>query len=147
MLIMSFNVFANDLYVEQVGDSSTVNITQQGSGNRMGTSLDSVYIGGGSNTVNLNQQGDNNELDMVVNGASTNTTVTTIGSGNIQTINCGTTASAGCSSSKITQTIKGDTNTVTQSLGTGANHTSNITVTGDNNGVTHKEHKQWYHFW
>lgn len=137
MLVMSFNVFANDIYVEQVGDSSTVTLIQQGSGNRMGTPSDSVYIGSGSNNVYLKQQGDNNELDMVVNGASTNVNVTTVGSGNIQTIDCGTTVSAGCSGSDIKQTTTGDTNTITQSLGTGANHTSWITTTGDNNTITH----------
>lgn len=131
------NVYANDVYVEQVGSGSTINITQEGSGNEVGNSTTDVYIGSGSNVVTIDQVGDNNSLAMVVNGSSADVTVNTTGSGNIQTIDCGTTSSAGCSASTITQTVTGDDNTITQALGAGANHTSNITVTGDTNTVTH----------
>lgn len=131
------NVYANDVYVEQVGSSSTVTITQEGTGNEVGNSTTDVYIGSGSNVVTVDQVGDNNSLAMVVNGSSADVTVNTTGSGNQQTIDCGTRNSAGCSASTITQTVTGDDNIVTQDLGAGANHTSNITVTGDTNTVTH----------
>jgi hypothetical protein len=131
------NVYANDVYIEQVGSSSTINITQEGTGNEVGNSTTDVYIGSGSNVVNIDQVGDSNILEMVVNGSSTDVTVNTQGSGNEQVINCGTTSSADCSGSNITQTITGDDNIVTQNLGAGANHTSNITITGDTNTVTH----------
>jgi hypothetical protein len=130
-------VWANEVYVEQIGSGSTVTITQEGADNRIGTSQNPAYIGSGSNTVTIDQIGSTNALDMVVNGAGTNVTVSTTGSNNIQEINCGTTNSAGCSGSTITQTIVGDTNDIKQNLGAGANHTSNITVTGDTNTVTH----------
>jgi hypothetical protein len=131
------HVYANDVYIEQVGSSSTINITQEGTGNEVGNSTTDVYIGSGSNVVNIDQVGDSNILEMVVNGSSTDVTVNTQGSGNEQVINCGTTSSADCSGSNITQTITGDDNIVTQNLGAGANHTSNITITGDTNTVTH----------
>jgi hypothetical protein len=130
-------VWANEVYIEQIGSSSTVTITQEGADNRIGTSLDPAYIGSGSNTVIIDQIGSTNALDMVVNGTSTDVTVSTTGSNNIQEITCGTTTSASCSGSIITQTIAGDSNDVKQLLGTGANHTSNITITGDTNAVTH----------
>jgi hypothetical protein len=128
---------ANEVYIEQVGSGSTVTVTQDGTDNTVGTSLSPAYIGSGSNTVTIDQIGSNNSLDMVVNGSGTDVTVSTTGSNNIQEINCGTTSSAGCSGSTITQTINGDSNDVKQNLGAGANHTSNITVTGDTNIVTH----------
>lgn len=131
------HVYANDVYVEQVGSSSTINITQEGTGNQVGNSTTDVYIGSGSNVVTIDQVGDNNTLEMVVNGSSADVTVNTQGSGNEQVINCGTTSSAGCSGSTITQTVTGDDNIVTQNLGAGANHTSNIIITGDTNTVTH----------
>lgn len=131
------NVYANDVYIEQVGSSSTISITQQGSGNEVGNSTTDVYIGSGSNVVTIDQVGDNNVLAMVVNGSSADVTVNTTGSGNQQTIDCGTRGSAGCSASTITQTVTGDDNIVTQDLGAGANHTSNITITGDTNTVNH----------
>ncbi len=34
---------ANDVYVEQVGDGSTVNITQQGTANKVGDSTTNVF--------------------------------------------------------------------------------------------------------
>jgi hypothetical protein len=129
--------WANEVYVEQIGSGSTVTITQEGSDNRIGTSQNPAYIGSGSNNVTIDQIGSTNTLDMIVNGAGTDVTVSTTGSNNIQEINCGTTSSAGCSGSVITQTINGDGNDVKQNLGAGANHTSNITVTGDTNTVTH----------
>jgi hypothetical protein len=137
VMSLSSLTYANDIYIEQVGDSSTVNITQDGTGNRIGDSSTPSFIGGGSNTVNIDQVGSNNELDFLVNGASAALTISTTGSGNIQTVNCGTSNSAGCSGSTITQTVVGDDNTITQNLGTGGNHTSNISVTGDTNAITH----------
>ena len=136
-VILSLGAQANEVYIEQVGSGSTINITQQGTDNRIGDAAAPAYIGSGSNTVTIDQIGSTNVLDMVVNGADTNVTVSTTGNNNIQEINCGTTISAGCSGSTITQTITGDSNDVKQNLGSGANHTSNITVTGDTNLVTH----------
>jgi hypothetical protein len=136
-VMLSLGTQANEVYIEQVGSGSTINITQQGTDNRIGDAATPAYIGSGSNTVAIDQIGSTNTLDMVVNGAGTDVTVSTTGSDNIQEINCGTTSSAGCSGSTITQTINGDSNDVKQNLGAGANHTSNITVTGDTNTVTH----------
>jgi hypothetical protein len=136
-MVLSLGAWANEVYVEQVGSSSTINITQQGADNRIGNEAAPAYIGSGSNTVTIDQIGSTNTLDMVVNGASTDVTVSTTGSNNIQEINCGTTSSASCGGSTITQTINGDSNDVKQNLGSGANHISNITVTGDTNTVTH----------
>jgi hypothetical protein len=137
MLGLTATVYANEIYIEQVGSSSTVTITQEGADNRIGTSLNPAYIGSGSNTVIIDQIGSTNTLDMVVNGTATDVTVSTTGSNNTQEIVCGTVGSAGCSGSVITQTISGDSNDVKQLLGSGANHTSNITVTGDLNTITH----------
>jgi hypothetical protein len=136
-MLCVFGVSANDVYVEQIGNNSTVNITQQGIGNTIGDSVNAAFIGGGSNLVNIQQIGDANVLAMVVNGAGTNTTLTTNGNNNLQSINCGTTGQAGCSGSNITQLVTGDGNTVTQNLGAGANHDSYIDITGDKNVVTH----------
>jgi hypothetical protein len=87
--------------------------------------------------VNIEQIGDGNTLGMIVNGSSTDVTVVTNGSNNLQRIDCGTIVSASCAGSVITQTVTGDGNTITQALGSGANHTSNITVIGDTKTVTH----------
>ena len=136
-VMLSLGTQANEVYVEQVGSGSTINITQDGTDNRIGDVGTPAYIGSGTNTVTIDQIGSTNVLDMVVNGAGTDVVVSTTGDNNIQTINCGTTQSAGCRGSYIKQDVTGDSNTVTQNLGSGANHTSEITVTGDSNAVTH----------
>jgi hypothetical protein len=135
--MLSLGAYANEVYVEQVGSGSTINITQQGTDNRVGDSTTPAFIGSGSNTVTIDQIGSTNTLDMVVNGAGTDVTVSTTGDNNIQTINCGTTQSSGCSGSVITTTITGDSNTTTQNLGAGANHTSIMNIDGSNNIVSH----------
>jgi hypothetical protein len=139
MMLASLGVTANEVYIEQVGDSSTLTITQDGTGNKVGDSGagNEAFVGGGSNTVTIDQVGSNNTLAMTVNGASASVIVDVTGSGNESTINCGTTQSAGCSSSTIKQVIAGDDNVVTQNLGTGANHYSEINITGDTNTVNH----------
>ena len=128
---------ANEIYMEQSGDSSTISITQDGASNIIGTQLSPALIGGGSNTVTIDQIGAGNELYFTVNGASTSMVVNVLGSNNTSNITCGSGASASCSGSTIWQTITGDGNQVTQSLGSGANHESKITVTGDTNTVSH----------
>ena len=131
------SVYANVVYIDQVGDSSVVTIMQDGTGNIVGDSIDPAFIGGGSNVLDIQQIGSGNELSMVVNGAAASVIVETVGSNNTQDIQCGTVSSSECSGSTITQTVTGDNNTITQDLGSGANHTSNITVAGDTNNITH----------
>ena len=138
-VMLSLGVTANEIYIEQVGDSSTISITQDGTGNKVGDTGvgNEAFIGGGSNVVTIDQIGSNNTLAMTVNGAAAGVIVDVTGSGNESVINCGTTQSAGCSSSTIKQVIAGDDNVVTQNLGTGANHSSEINIAGDTNTVTH----------
>jgi len=130
-------VNANEIYVEQSGDGATIGISQDGNNNKVGDSSTPVYIGGNANNVSISQTGNTNELQMVVNGAAATVNVTTVGSGNTQTINCGTILSASCGSSTITQTVTGDNNVITQALGASATQTSIISVTGDANTITH----------
>jgi hypothetical protein len=137
-LCASSVAFGNEIYMEQVGDSSTVTITQDGVSNRVGTALAPAFIGGGSNTLTIDQIGSGNDLTMTVNGAATTVAVLIPnGNNNISNITCGTTMSASCSGSNIQQSITGDDNSLTQTLGGGGNHISKLTVTGDTNTVTH----------
>lgn len=129
---------ANEIYIEQVGDNATVTLKQAGNNNTIGNAIAPAFIGGGQNTVYIEQSGSSNQLAMLVNGAGTNVTSIVTGDSNQQTITCGTSISASCSGSAITHTITGDSNDVQSILGTnGGAHTSNITVLGDYNHVTH----------
>jgi hypothetical protein len=146
MAVLGLNIVkANELYLDQDGDTATINITQDGSDNRIGTQLNPIIIYGDSVNATITQQGSNNELDMTMNGSAAAVTLSTIGSTNIQSITCGTQGSAGCSGATITTTIQGDNNTVTQALGSGGNQRSVVSITGDYTNITHNatggEHK------
>lgn len=136
-LFWGSGALANDVYIEQVGDGATVTITQDGSSNRVGSSGTPSIFKGDANLVTIDQIGSSNELDIVINGTAVTAIVTTTGSNNIQTINCGTANTASCGSSYIKQEVTGDNNTVTQNLLAAATQHSEILITGDYNTVTH----------
>lgn len=136
---------ANDIYVEQIGDNTTVTINQTGSANLV-EGIDvgqAASIGGDGNIVSINQVGAGNVLKLSVfnsniGGPGTGATVTATASGNdnIQTISCANSTNANCLTSTITSNITGDNNRTTQTL-SGNVVSSVINVTGDYNAVTH----------
>lgn len=130
-------VSANELYLDQSGDASTIIITQEGMDNRIGTLISPIIVYGDSVSASITQQGSSNELDMTINGSAASVTLSTIGSTNIQTVTCGTISTPGCSGATINTTIQGDNNNIIQSLGSGSNQRSVINVTGDFTNVTH----------
>jgi len=126
-------VNANELYLDQSGDGTTIDLLQEGSDNKIGTSEQSAFtLNGNSQTVDIKQQGSSNTLTGSITGDSVGVTNYVTGSSNVQSINC-----TDCSGATINNTITGDNNTTTQSLGAGQNQFSKITITGDANAVTH----------
>ena len=71
----------NEIYIDQVGDGDTINITQTGSTNKVGSSTTDAVINGGGNTVTIDQVGNNNEVVMSVGTTSGGATVTTSATG------------------------------------------------------------------
>lgn len=100
--------FANDVYIEQAGDTSEFNITQTGSGNRVGTSSTPSTFSGNGQTIDIVQSGSTNTADLTVDGGST-------------TINYSAT---------------GDSNTLIVEIDGGTGNTFNIVKEGDSNRVT-----------
>ncbi len=133
---------ANEVYMEQVGDNTTVTILQDGNGNRIDDGIGgNAYIGGDNNVVAINQVGSNNSLTLSVNsllgGMSITSTVT--GDDNNQVIQCGSSNSASCNASTIVQGITGNSNNVSTLMTGGGTYSSNIGVTGNYNNVTHNQ--------
>lgn len=139
--MLSSGAWANDVYVEQVGDNATVSITQTGAGNLVngdvgGTSpTDPALIKGDFNVVTISQIGASNTLSLVLDsttkGTGTTVNVSADGSGNNQIINCAT-----CNANTITSNVTGSNNNVTQQLGGNA-LASIINVAGSYNNVSH----------
>lgn len=145
--LMSAGAWANDVYVEQIGDNSIVSITQTGAGNLVngnvggtGNTDDAALIRGDLNNVTINQIGAGNTLALIINNETNGTGATVVvsadGSNNTQTIGCGTALSSSCNASIIRSEITGNNNNTVQMLSGGVVK-STIAVNGNYNNVTH----------
>lgn len=145
--MMTSGAFANDVYVEQIGDNTSVSITQTGAGNLVngnvggtGNTDDAAIIRGDLNNVTVSQIGAGNTLSMIINNETNGTGATVVvsadGSNNTQTIGCGTALSSACNASVIRSEITGNNNNTVQTLSGGVVQ-SKIAVNGNYNNVTH----------
>jgi hypothetical protein len=145
--IVSSGAWANEVYMEQIGDNSTVTITQTGAGNLVngnvggqGNTDDAALIKGDLNTVSISQIGASNTLSMIINneisGTGSTVAVSADGSDNTQTIGCGTALSSSCNASVISSDITGNSNNTVQTLSDGVVK-STIAIVGNYNDVTH----------
>jgi hypothetical protein len=144
--MLSSGAFANDVYVEQIGDNTMVSITQDGAGNKvngnvggLGNIDDPALILGDLNDVTISQIGSGNQISMIINnGAGTGATVVVSANGNdnTQTIGCGTALSSTCSAGTISSQITGNNNNTLQTLSGGVVK-STIAINGNWNNVTH----------
>lgn len=138
--------YANDVYMEQVGDNSIVSVTQTGAGNTVngdvaGTSpTESALIRGDNNIVTINQIGASNtvrlSLNNETNGGGSTVTISADGSGNTQTISCGSALSSNCNANIIRSEVTGNNNNTVQTLSGGVVQ-SKIAINGNYNNVTH----------
>ncbi len=144
---LSSGAFANDVYVDQIGDNSSVSITQTGAGNLVngnvggnGNNDDAAIIRGDLNNVTISQIGAGNTVSMIINnessGSGSTVVVSADGSGNNQTIGCGTALSSSCNASVIRSEITGNNNNTVQTLSGGVVQ-SKIAINGSWNNVTH----------
>jgi hypothetical protein len=145
--MLSSGAWANDVYVEQIGDNSSVSITQTGAGNMVngnvggtGNADDAALIRGDLNNVTISQIGVGNILSMILNNETNGTGATVVvsadGSSNTQTIGCGTSVSSTCNASIIRSEITGNNNNTVQTLSGGVVQ-SKISINGNWNNVTH----------
>jgi hypothetical protein len=141
--------WASDVYIDQAGSTSTIDITQTGDGNSVGTSGTASTITGDNTDVDLKQTGSNNQADISSTTGTSGTVLdyTATGSSNILAVEID-----GAADTKLTTVITGDSNEVTLcgTLGTdaatGSSATcatgvqadttdSSVTITGDSNKV------------
>ena len=145
--MLSSGAWANDVYVEQIGDNSSVSITQTGAGNMvngnlggLGNSDDPALIRGDLNDVTINQLGSGNILSLILNNEANGTGATVVlsadGSSNTQNVSCGTALSSSCNAGIIRSEIVGSNNNTVQTLSGGAIK-STIAINGSWNNVTH----------
>jgi hypothetical protein len=137
---------ANDVYIEQVGDNSIISVTQTGAGNTVNGDVSNIdaetpaLIRGDNNVVTISQIGASNTVQLSLNnetsGIGSTVDISADGSGNTQTITCGTSLSSNCNASIIRSEVTGNNNTTVQTLSGGVVQ-SKIAVAGNYNSVTH----------
>jgi hypothetical protein len=125
------NAANNTVYVDQIGDGSTINITQTGNSNAVGNATTKATFNGQNNVVTIDQIGNSNIANVSVAGDAVTVNSLVTGDNNTIGIACG--AGGSCTGSTITNTITGDNNTVTQN-GDGPT-ISTVTINTDNNTV------------
>lgn len=125
--------WANDVYINQVGDDLTLTVVQDGQNNSIGTSLTDACFDGDDTTATLKQWDDNNAMS-----------VCSTGSGNTVKILQGSlTALSGDNTADLTVTGNDNTVTLLQDRNDAGNddpsavgyHDTTVTITGNNNNV------------
>ena len=141
--------WASDVYIDQAGSTTTIDITQTGDGNRVGSAGTASTITGDTTDVDITQTGSGNAADIKMSVGTSGSTVnyTAAGGSNILNVEID-----GAADTKLTTTIAGDSNevtlcgtigtvaaasqTATCATGVQANTTtSNIAITGDRNQI------------
>jgi hypothetical protein len=139
------NASTNRIFIDQSGDNPNVNMTQNGSGNKAGSSARPVYLRGADQKIVTNQVGSTNEINLEVVNATTGTgvgatvTIQQIGNTNKADVACGygnasdgTTALTGCKAADINLKFTGNSNEI-QYRGTGDDLKAAIDVAGNTN--------------
>ena len=125
---------ANSVYIDQIGSSSLIDVTQTGANNVAGNETTAMVFRGNSQLVTISQIGSNNLSLINVQGGGAVVTNNITGSFNQTTINCGAAPTTACTDTTITANATGDTNLM--SITAGAKSTATASVTGDSNTVT-----------
>lgn len=130
----------NSIYIDQVGDSSTITLTQEGQGNQIGdrsTQTPFVLQGDGQN-VDVTMTGNQNTMNGDIKQSDgSSTTVVATGDSNKFVFDVGNAAAAGGSTSLIT--VAGSSNEMTFTQGATSSATNlnqTVTIQGDLNKYT-----------
>jgi hypothetical protein len=123
------NAASNNIYVDQIGDGSTISITQTGSGNQLGSTNNRATLNGNNNNITVQQIGNSNVTNLNVQGDGATVSSIINGNSNQSTIDC-----SGCTGATISKTITGNGNEV--SITNDGMADTVVNVTSDNNTVT-----------
>lgn len=138
VLAMSSTAFANDIYIEQIGDTLDLDIVQDGSNNEFGDGTTDALLNGDDMTFSITQTGSSNTIDALIKG--NNYTGTWIFTGNSNTVDmkCSSTGGANCETVTVNITTTGNSNQFKVYIGENSdadNLTANFTITGDGNVI------------
>ena len=131
-------VMANDIYIEQVGDTLDLDITQDGQDNVIGTSTTDVNLDGDTMTFAITQTGSYNTIAADIQGNTYTGTWAFTGDSNAVDLSCDSTSGTNCENITLNITATGDSNTFDFNVGDVSDadgSTISFTVTGDGNVI------------
>jgi hypothetical protein len=102
-----FPALANDIYIEQVGDTLDLDIVQDGQDNVIGTSTTAAVLEGDSMTFSITQTGNYNTIAATIKGASYTGTWDISGDSNTIDMLCDSTGAVDCDSVRVDITVGG----------------------------------------
>tara|TARA_R100001509_G_C4852465_1_gene210550 strand:- start:563 stop:1279 length:717 start_codon:yes stop_codon:yes gene_type:complete len=132
------SVFANDIYIDQVGDTLDLDIVQDGTNNVIGTSTTDVTLEGANMTFSITQTGNSNTIAAVIKGTTYTGTWAFTGNSNTVDLKCSSNSTGNCDTVTLNITATGDSNTFDFDIGESAsadNSTVSFTLTGDKTDV------------
>lgn len=136
VLLWSNVAFANEIYIEQVGDTLDLDITQDGTDNEFGDGTADAILTGDDMTFAITQTGNTNKIDATIKGNDYTGTWVFTGSNNEVDLTCAKAGGTNCEDVTVNITTTGDDNTFDIFIGENADAedlTASFTVTGDNN--------------
>lgn len=141
MLIMLWCgvALSNDIYIEQVGDSLDLDITQDGTDNRIGSTSADMVLNGDTMTFAITQTGNTNTIDATIKGTTYTGTWQFTGNSNTVDLLCSSVSTGNCDTVTLNITTTGDDNTFDFDIGQttdASSSTVSFTITGDNNVTT-----------
>ena len=137
MVMISSAAIANPnaIYIEQIGEASTITVTQIGQNNSIGSENERLILGGNSQDINIFQNGSNNNLSgRITKADGVGYNVNVIGNSNENIFNTGSNASVSGTTQNLS--IAGDNNLTIFNHGdisSSTNATLNYTFQGDYN--------------
>ena len=132
------NSYANDIYIDQVGDTLDLDIVQDGTNNVIGTSQTDVTLEGANMTFSITQTGNSNTIAAVIKGTTYNGTWAFTGNSNTVDLKCSSNSTGNCDTVTLNVSATGDSNTFDFDIGESAsadNSTVSFTLTGDKTDV------------
>jgi len=135
-LMLGSAVWANEIYIDQIGDSLDLDITQDGQDNQFGDSTTDATLSGANMTVAITQTGSYNDIAAVIKGATYTGTWQFTGDYNTVDLLCSSAAAGDCDTVTLNITTTGDSNTYDFDIGETADASSStvsFTVTGAKN--------------
>ena len=143
LISLAGSALANDIYIEQVGDTLDLDITQDGQDNVIGSSVQAVLLGqtgtaADTMTFDITQTGDYNTISAQIQGNNYTGTWAFTGDSNTVALMCDSAAAGNCETVTLNITAVGDSQAYTIDIGENADADSAtvaFSVTDDNTVV------------